>query len=164
MQRKLEEIRSQMTKMQARVAELEAAKGIAGTKSSTDPSPHTRIPPTEVLPSQAGPVKWHEGPILFHSEGTTLSVGGFLDAASLFRTRNENADIANSYTLIPLNGSSNARLSEFRGSVRASQLSFLIQGPDIRGTKLKGYIETDFLGAAPTADYVGSNSWTPRLR
>src|SRR5262249_1532130 len=26
------------------------------------------------------------------------------------------------------------------------------------------YVETDFLGAAPTANYVESNSWTPRLR
>jgi len=46
----------------------------------------------------------------------------------LLRTRNENADIANNYSVIPLNGSSNAKLSEFRGSARNSELSLLVQG------------------------------------
>jgi len=81
----------------------------------------------------------------------------------LVRTRNENADIANNYSAIPLNGSSNANLTEFRGTARNSEFSLLVQGT-AGSTKLKGYVETDFLGAAPTANYVESNSWTPRLR
>ncbi len=81
----------------------------------------------------------------------------------LVRTRNENADIANNYSAIPLNGSSNAKLSEFRGTARNSEFSMLVQGT-AGTTKLQGYVETDFLGAAPTANYVESNSWTPRLR
>jgi hypothetical protein len=164
LQRQLQEIRSQMTKMQARIDELETANGLRGKNSGTDPTPEAVIPPRKGLASQGGEMKRSEGSILFQSNRTTLTLGGFLDAASLFRARNENADIANSYTLIPLNGSSNSKLSEFRGSVRGSQLSLLIQGAEIRGTKLKGYVETDFLGAAPTANYVASNSWTPRLR
>jgi len=39
----------------------------------------------------------------------------------LVRTRNENADIANNYSALPLNGSSNASLSEFRGTARNSE-------------------------------------------
>src|SRR5262249_43274957 len=89
--------------------------------------------------------------------------GGFLEGTMLVRTRNENADIANSYSAIPLNGSSNAQLSEFRGTARNSEFSLLLQGT-AGSAKLKGYVETDFLGAAPTANYVESNSWTPRLR
>jgi hypothetical protein len=81
----------------------------------------------------------------------------------LLRTRNENADIANNYSAIPLNGSSNAKLSEFRGTARNSEFSLLVQGT-AGSTNLKGYVEADFLGAAPTANYVESNSWTPRLR
>jgi hypothetical protein len=79
----------------------------------------------------------------------------------LVRTRNENADIANNYSAIPLNGSPNATLSEFRGTARNAEFSLLVQGT-AGTTKLKGYFETDFLGAAPTANYVESNSWTPR--
>jgi hypothetical protein len=81
----------------------------------------------------------------------------------LVRTRNENADIANNYSAIPLNGSPNAKLSEFRGTARNSEFSLLFQGA-AGSSKLKAYVETDFLGAAPTANYVESNSWTPRLR
>ena len=79
------------------------------------------------------------------------------------RARNENADAATSYSAIPLDGSSNANLSELRGTARNSQLSLLIQG-SAGNTKLRGYVETDFLGAAPTANYVQSSSWTPRLK
>src|SRR5262249_40874800 len=64
---------------------------------------------------------------------------------------------------VPLNGSSNAQLSEFRGTARNSEFSVLMQGT-AASTKLKGFVEVDFLGAAPTANYVESNSWTPRLR
>jgi hypothetical protein len=81
----------------------------------------------------------------------------------IVRTRNENADIANTYSAIPLNGSSIANLTEFRGTARNSEFSLLIQGT-AGTTKLTGYLETDFLGAAPTANYVESNSSTPRLR
>src|SRR5262249_58759679 len=79
------------------------------------------------------------------------------------RTRNENADIADNFSGIPLNGSSNAKLSEFRGTARNSELSLLLQAT-AGETKLAGYVEADFLGAAPTANYIESNSWTTRLR
>src|SRR5262249_18456583 len=89
--------------------------------------------------------------------------GGFLEGTMLVRTRNENADIANTYSAIPLKGSSNARLSEFRGTARNSEFSLLLEGKT-KSTKLTDYLETDFLGASPTANSVESSSWTPRLR
>jgi hypothetical protein len=54
-------------------------------------------------------------------------------------------------------------LTELRGTVRTSQLSLSIQGA-AGDTKLRGYLEGDFLGAAPTANYVQASAWTPRLR
>src|ERR1700756_298180 len=38
LQRQLQEMRSQMDKMQNRIAELEAARGVAATNSSTNPT------------------------------------------------------------------------------------------------------------------------------
>jgi hypothetical protein len=164
LQRQLDEMRSEMAKMQNRIAELEAVRGIATTGPSTDsvqlPS---QAPPTQALPSQPDETKRVDEPTPFHFKGLTLTPGGFLEGTMLVRTRNENADIANSYSAIPLNGSSNAKLSEFRGTARNSEFSLLVQGR-AGSTRLKGYVETDFLGAAPTANYVESNSWTPRLR
>ncbi len=177
LQKQLEEMRSQMAKMQDRIAELEAAKGIAATSyglgagrgtaatsSSADPAlPQSQSPPAQAFLSQSNETKAPEEPASFRYKGLSLTPGGFLEGTMLVRTRNENADIANNYSAVPLNGSSNAKLSEFRGTARNSEFSLLVQGA-VGSTKLTGYVETDFLGAAPTANYVESNSWTPRLR
>src|SRR5215469_7317568 len=164
LQRQLDEMRSQMVKMQNRIAELEAAKGIAATNSSTDPVLlQSQTASAQALRSQPDDTKVPAEPMSIHFRGLTMTPGGFLEGTTLVRARNENADIANTYSAIPLNGSSNAKLSEFRGTVRNSEFSLLLQGK-AKSTKLTGYLETDFLGAAPTANYVESNSWTPRLR
>jgi len=163
LQKQMEEMRSQIFKMQNRIAELEAAGGIAATNFSVGPVPQSDTPPAQAFQFQRDEAKSPKEPMSIQYKGLTFTPGGFLEGSLLVRTRNENADIANNYSAIPLNGSSNAKLSEFRGTARNSELSLLIQGT-AGSTKLKGYVETDFLGAAPTANYVESNSWTPRLR
>ena len=145
LQNQLEEMRSQMVVLQNRIATLEAATG------------------TGEVPSQPDETKNAGEPTAFRFKGVTLTPGGFLSSTALVRTRNENADVATSYSATPLDGSSNANLSELRGSTRNSQLSLLIEGA-AGNTKLRGYVETDFLGAAPTANYVQSSSWTPRMK
>src|SRR5215471_14626885 len=164
LQRQLEEMRAQMAKMQNRIADLEAAKGIAAANPSADILlPQSQTLPEQSLRSHHDEARNSEGLTSFHYKGLTLTPGGFLEASLLVRSRNENADIANNFSAVPLNGSSNAKLSEFRGTGRNSQLSLLLEAA-AGSTKLTGYVETDFLGAAPTANYVESNSWTPRLR
>lgn len=164
LRRQLNEMRSQIATMQNRIAELEVARGIATTTSNPDPVLlQSETAPALAFQSQADEATIHEEPASFRYKGLSLTPGGFLEGTMLVRTRNENADIANSYSAIPLDGSSNAELSEFRGTARNSEFSLLFQSA-AGSTKLKGYVETDFLGAAPTANYVESNSWTPRLR
>ena len=164
LQKQLDEMRSQMVKMQNRISELEAAQGIPASSSSTDPvPPQSQAPLIVAVRSQTDEAQSSAEPTSFHFKGLTLTPGGFLEGTMLVRTRNQNADIANNFSAIPLNGSSNAALSEFRGTARNSEFSLLLQGA-AESTKLTGYLETDFLGAAPTANYVESNSWTPRLR
>ncbi len=97
-------------------------------------------------------------------KNVTISPGGFAEATVLNRSANENADVASNYRDLPLSGSTNAKLSEFRGTVRNSRLSVLAE-TQVAGLKqLSAYVEADFLGAAPTANETESNSWTPRLR
>jgi len=108
---KLEMMRSRMAKMENRIAELEAAKRTAATSSSTDPTLlQSQTPMAQKVRSQPGEdVKKPEGPMSFRYKGLTLTPGGFLEGTMLVRTRNENADIANNYSAIPLNGSPNAK-------------------------------------------------------
>ena len=144
LQKQLNEMRAQIVAMQNRIATLEGTTAIAETRSQRE----------ENTGGEA---------TAFHFKGLTVTPGGFLSSTALVRARNENADAATSYFAIPLDGSSNANLSELRGTARNSQLSLLFQG-SAGATKVRGYVETDFLGATPTSNYVQSSSWTPRLR
>lgn len=106
-----------------------------------------------------------EHPTTIHFKGITLTPGGFLEAAGVARTRNENASVnsaAGDFN-IPLSGTPNAHLSEFRFDARQSRLSLLGEGK-IHGAKVTGYYEVDFLGAAPTANENQSNSFNLRQR
>ena len=164
LQHQLEEMRSQMATMQNRIATLEAARGNPDASSSTESIALQSQPaPQPAIRSQPEGRKSADESAALHFKGLALTPGGFLDSTALVRTRNENADMATSYSTVPLNGSSNANLSELRGTARTSQLSLLIQTAS-GNTKLRGYIETDFLGASPTSNYVQSSAWTPRLR
>jgi hypothetical protein len=149
LQTELEAMRAQIAAMQNRIATLEAG--------------NSQTPPPQAAPPRLDETKSAGEPSAFHFKGLTLTPGGFLQSTALVRTRNENADVATSYSAIPLDGSSNANLSELRGTARTSQLSLLIQGA-AGDTKVRGYVETDFLGAAPTSNYVQSSSWVPRVR
>ncbi len=95
----------------------------------------------------------------------TVQLGGFIEATGIFRSRNEVADVASNWNtgiLLPI--SPLHYENEVRGTARQSRLSLLVQGDPDRDTKLAAYYEMDFLGAAPTANSIETNSYTPRLR
>jgi len=108
-------------------------------------------------------VKSLESPLAIHFKGITLTPGGYLEAAGIYRTHNENSDVTSTFTNIPFSGSANSHLSEFRGTARQSRISLLAEGK-IKDWKASGYFEIDFLGAAPTANELQSNSFNPRQR
>ena len=161
----------------ARDSALEAGTVAANVKSSvTSVSDLLRAQGTDLakaessvdsveaaLNEQHEVVKSLEEPASIHYKGLRLTPGGFFEATALVRNRNENADMADTFTGIPLNGTSNSKLSEFRGTVRDSRMSLLVEG-NAGATKLTGYVEGDFMGAAPTANFIESSSFTPRLR
>jgi uncharacterized coiled-coil protein SlyX len=138
LQRQILEMRSQMVKMQNRIDELESRSRIKEASSTAGPIVlHGQTPSAEAAYSQAQETKVPQESTSIHFKGLTLTPGGFLEATLLVRTRNENEDIANNYSAIPLNGSSNARLSEFRGTSRNSELSLLVQGSAGNGREHK---------------------------
>src|SRR5262245_34246771 len=117
LQKQIVEMRSQMIRMQKRIAELEVATSISTTKYDND----SMVNPSQAAVSSARrpaavETERPDEPVGFQYRGLTVTPGGFLEGTFLVRTRNENADIANNYSAIPLNGSSNAQLSEFRGT------------------------------------------------
>jgi hypothetical protein len=93
-----------------------------------------------------------------------ITVGGFIAAESVWRQRNEVADIGSSFTGIPYPFSPQFSENEFHGTARQSRISLLVEGNIDPFQKLTGYFETDFLGVGTTSNYNQSNSWAPRLR
>ena len=94
-----------------------------------------------------------------------VTVGGFVESAGIYRSRNEAADVGSSFnTGIAFPNQALYHEHEFRGSARQSRLSLLTEGNATPDMKLGAYFEGDFLGAAPTSNSLESNSYTPRLR
>jgi hypothetical protein len=101
----------------------------------------------------------------FKLGNVSVTLGGFIEAAGIARSRNETADIASNFnTGIPLPNSPNYHQGEFRFSARQTRFSVLAQASPDEHTKLAAFAEFDLLGAAPTANSVESNSYNPRLR
>src|SRR5271163_1450835 len=101
----------------------------------------------------------------FLASGIDLTLGGYIEAASIYRTRNETADISSNFnTAIPFPNSPNYHLSELRFSAHQTRLDLLAQGKVDPDTALAGYVETDFQSAPADSNSIESNSYTPRLR
>jgi hypothetical protein len=138
---------------------VQAPSNVPPNLQETLPGPH----PYYTAGAQAASTQPPMG--TFRLGGVTVTLGGFLAAESVWRERNEVADIGSNYnTAIPFPNSPLYHENEFRGSARQSRISLLMQGDASPSIHLAGYFETDFLGTGPTSNSNESNSYTLRLR
>ena len=101
----------------------------------------------------------------FQVGGVFVTLGGFIEAAGIWRSRNQVADIGSNFnTGIPLPNNPQYYEPETRFSARQSRISLLMTGNPDPDTELQAYFETDFQGDSPTANSNQSNSYTLRLR
>jgi hypothetical protein len=140
-----------------RAAALLAALGLAGLTAANAQSSGTQMSASEPFPTTVNP-SWQAGPV-------TLTFGGFTALESVWRSKNETADIGSNYnTGIPFADSSNYYLDEFRESARQSRFALLAQGPKGDTWSAEGYLESDFLSGGVTSNSTESNSYTLRMR
>jgi hypothetical protein len=164
---------------QFRSAQRQAARSqsAADSRGVTEPMPF-RVPPGYALvPATRG----ENGQVVlakteddaqpklplgtFMVGGVRVTLGGFIEAAGIFRSRNEVADIASSFnTGIPLPNSPLYHENEYRQSARQSRFSLMAQDNPDPVTSLTALFEGDLIGAAPTANSNESNSYNPRVR
>ena len=100
----------------------------------------------------------------FYFKGITLTPGGYLELAGIYRSRFQGDDIASSFNIPFPSQSRQSRTSEGRFSARQSRVSLLAQGKPNPHTTLAMYGEFDFQGAAQTSNSNQSNSYVPRIR
>ena len=104
-----------------------------------------------------------ERPSTIHYKGVDITPGGFVEAATVFRSRATSADINTPFNSIPYPGNSLAKVSENNFTARQSRLTMLAESK-IGSAKLTGYFESDFLGAGTTSNNRQSNSYVFRQR
>jgi TolA-binding protein len=156
----IEALKAQLQALQAKVVELEQR-----TDAQSDINVSTGQAVEQVQKTQAATndqIKKSADKIAY--KGVNITLGGFLEAATIYRSANQGADIASSYSAIPFNNVPTAHTNELRFTARQSRISALAQGDVDPQTHLAGYIELDFLGAAQTANSNESNSYNPRIR
>ena len=149
LQRQLQEMRSQMDRMQSRIDELERAQANAGTNPRAQPAAENQPGPSQGLASL--PVKPADSPKppsrpvgTFGSGPWAFTLGGYikLDMIHDFNAIGS-TDSFNPRT-IPVDGSPGA---DTRFHARETRLSLGIVGP-VGGRDLKLFVEGDFYGTA----------------
>ena len=148
--------RGKMLKMTA-VASLIISCGIGATANAATQVDAKNLPTAKKAAPPISPDK------KIYLNGITLTPGGFIEGAGIFRSKNLQSDIITLYNTIPYNVSPLAHLDEFRLSARQSRFSMLIEGKYNPKTNVTGFVEIDFLGAG-RANSVQANVFEPRLR
>jgi|SRR5277367_520777 len=138
--------------------EAALATSVAAVKASND------VLNTTVTTAQAEAKKAdEEGPLSIRYKGVTITPGGFIEAATVFRSRATGDDINTQFTGIPYPNSALSRVSENEFSARQTRFSVRFD-TKIASAKVTGYYETDFGAAAVTSNQRQSNSYVLRMR
>jgi hypothetical protein len=158
LQRQTEQLQKQLKTLQEEIAltKKKTEKVEAAQAKDVVQAGHAAQPPDPTKSPIAKAPAW--------TDRVKLTVGGFVTADTVFRTRNQVNDIGTNFTQIPYPFSPLHGEHEFHGSARQSRLSLLAEGNIDPVQKLAAYWESDFLGVAANSNYTETNSWAMRLR
>ena len=146
LQKQLKALQDELAHTRKRTDKVEAAQAAAPAAPSAD---------------SKSPIVKAVSPV---TDRVKVTLGGFIAAETVWRQRNEVADIGSNFGAIPYPFSPLYHENEFHGTARQSRISVLVEGALDPVQKLAGYYETDFLGVGTTSNENQSNSWAPRLR
>ena len=113
------------------------------------------------VPVAAGPGA--TSPLSFKIGIADFTPFGFMDFTGVYRNEATGSSIGTTFNSIPYANGSTGQLSESKFSAQNSRLGLRVDSK-VNDTKVLGYLETDFLGNAPTNLGVSSNSDTMRMR
>src|ERR1700678_504502 len=142
------------------VAQAAAAKAQAATASTAAEEIPAEVKTEVKTVADAAKPKTDK----IYYKGVTLTLGGFGALESVYRTRNETADIASSFSAIPFNNNSVGQTGEVRFSARQSRFTALAEGDPTADIHLGFYGEFDFLGAPQPPNSNENHSQTPPVR
>jgi hypothetical protein len=138
----------------------EVAASQAATTTSTTT---TTITGGASIPTNVVVADTSKSPLSFRVGGTTFTPFGFLDFTGVYRNEATGSSIGTSFNSIPYANGSTGQMSETKFSAQNSRLGVRIDSK-VNDITTLGYLETDFLGNAPSNLGVSSNSDTLRMR
>ncbi len=97
-------------------------------------------------------------------KGVKITLGGFAEADSIYRSRNTANDLSTSWNSIPFANTAPGHEDQLTFTGRQSRITGLVEGNVTPSIKLSYYGELDFQGAAQSANLNQSNSFNPRIR
>jgi hypothetical protein len=102
-------------------------------------------------------------PLAIHIGDIDLRLGGFFDAVGVFRSTNVGSGLGTTYATIPFENTPQGNLNEARLSAQSTRINLLLT-TTLGEAAVKGFLETDFLGAGPGNAFVTTNAHTLRMR
>ena len=141
--------------LQAEVAQSQATSAPATTTTTVTTS---ASPSTAAVTAAGG-----TSPLYFKIGNANFTPFGFLDFTGVYRNVSTGSAIGTGFNSIPYANQSVGQLSETKFSAQNSRLGLKVESA-VGDTKVLGYLESDFLGNAPTNLGVSSNSDTLRMR
>ena len=177
-QQQIEQLRSTLAQQQQKIDQLAAGKtpqanagqfSLPNAKKLGEVATTTAmIPPVEPAPlpapqAPAGAPTTEASPISFKIGTADFTPLGFMDFTAMWRSTNVGSGIGTSFGGIPFLSSVAGNLPETRFSAQNSRIGLKVDS-DVLGAHVRGYLEADFLGFAPTNIAVSSNSNTMRMR
>jgi hypothetical protein len=102
-------------------------------------------------------------PLSFRIGVADFTPFGFMDFTGVYRNEATGSAIGSGFNSVPFSNGSTGQLSETKFSAQNSRLGLRVDSA-VNGTKVLGYLETDFLGNAAGTLGVTSNADTLRMR
>jgi len=155
------EIDELKAEVQALKAEVQGLKGQQQTTQAQAVATQEKVDTAVAAVAKVTPPKGKKG---LQIGAVTVTPGGFIEAAGIYRNKNQASDVGQNFNGVPFGNSSNDHLSETRFTARQSRLSLLATADIDPTTHAGAYYEMDFLGAAGTANSKESNSYNLRIR
>jgi len=137
---------------------------IAPAPAQKAPDPAVAVPPAQAaVPAAVCAPAAPKQPLSFRIGTADFTPFGFVDFTGFFRTRATGSNYPTAFTSIPYSNTPTGGLSETKFTAQNSRFGIRVESM-VEDTKVLGYVETDFLGNAPSNLGVSSNSATLRMR
>ena len=156
----------QIKALQDQVDSLKAAQAKQAEEAAQARAAQAQAAPAPAAVASGGA---GAGKTMFANTAVKVTLGGFIEAAGIYRDVYSGADVNSKWNLgsggFPLPNSPNYYMDELRGTARQSRLSLLAQGQEDYAS-LAAYFEADFLGggSGTSGNSQESNSYNPRIR